>query len=51
MNPGGDGLRDLFKELGELKGRVGRLEGELHVLLILVGATLAGVVGLVVKLV
>jgi len=42
-------LAEIFKEIGQLKSRVGRLEGEMVVLLILLGATFAGVVGLVVK--
>jgi len=42
-------LADILKEMGKLKDRVGRLEGEMYVVLILIGATLAGVVGLVVK--
>ena len=42
-------IAKLLRQMGELKSRVGRLEGEMHVILILIGATLAGVVGLVVK--
>jgi len=42
-------LADILKEMGKLKDRVGRLEGEMYVVLILIGATFAGVVGLVVK--
>ncbi len=42
-------LADILKEMGKLKDRVGRLEGEMHVILLLIGATLAGVVALVVK--
>ncbi|MFH0850285.1 MAG: hypothetical protein V1924_05030 [Candidatus Bathyarchaeota archaeon] len=42
-------IAELLRQMGELKNRVGRLEGEMHVILILIGATLAGVVALVVK--